>query len=115
MSPTRAGVYSIPSYLHVLLFGIATHANATMFQGSDHCRSNAHVRIKYRVTNICQSQHQPLDEFDGKLTGMNSLFDVIVFYVGNTHTSPGFAKRVSRQLPGFGSLEVLLASYWMEL
>lgn len=53
-------------------------------QNACHCgRANAHERIENSIASLSKRQHQPLYQFNGKLSGMVGLFRMVVLDVGN--------------------------------
>jgi len=52
-----------------------------MHQSGDRRSANSHERVEYPVPLIGQGQYQALNQFYGKLAGMNRLLDMIGFYI----------------------------------
>jgi hypothetical protein len=81
-----------------------------VLDGGDDGRADAHVRVEDVLPRVRQGEHQPLDQLDRKLAGMNGFLDMIVLDVRENPHIPGvLAERIARKLAGFRTLEVFLA------
>lgn len=77
--------------------------------GARRC-SHAEVWVNNKVAGIGQCQNQPLYQFDGELTWMDGLFDMVVLNIGDhPYISWIFPKRVTRELTRLWPLEVFLS------
>src|SRR4029077_9757651 len=68
------------------------------------------VRVDDQITGLGEREHQPLDQLDRELTGMDRLLDVVVLHVrDHPHVTRVLAERMAGRLPRARTLEVPLA------
>src|SRR3990170_1998087 len=102
-------MHATPCDVDVIGMDVTPVPDPIVFDRSDDRRAYSHVRIENDVALVRHRKDKAFNQFDGELTRMNRLFDMVILDVWeNPNVAGVFSKRIAGKLSDLRTFEIFL-------